>query len=116
MDVGAIHSLVRDLNFDTFGVTVTVQPVDGPTFDTVGIWVTPITDGFPQSFRQGPRLMEAVKILALKAADAALVNRDARIVAPDGPGGVSANWKVEGPDEIFSDHTRFKVIRDSGAC
>jgi len=112
MDVGTIHQLVRDLNFDTFGVAVTIRPESGPDIPTVGIWVTPPTFGFPGG---GGRLQkkEPLKIMAIKAADVASCQRSARIIAPDGPGGPEAIFRIDGTSEIFTDHTRFKLVKET---
>ncbi len=114
MDVGAIHELVRDLNFDTFEVPVTLTPVGGPDVETFGIWCTPITEGQPVSgFRQGIRRMEAMKVIALKSTYAGLVTKGLKFDAPDGPGGAIRTFRFDGPTEVFSDHTRFNVVLDT---
>lgn len=113
MDVGAIHELVRDLNFDAFEVPVTITPVGGPDIETFGIWCTPITEGQTSSFRQGVRRMEAIKVLALKSVDAGIVTNGLKFDAPDGPGGAIRTFRFDGPSEIFSDHTRFTVVLDT---
>lgn len=115
MDVGALHSLVCDVSFDTFGVDITIRPDDADGIDpieTVGVWMTPQTAGTPNPFG-GIRRAEPMKVLAIKSADAQLITREAtRIDAPDGPGGTERRWRVDGVVEVFTDHTRFRLIRD----
>lgn len=109
MDVGVIHSLVRDLNFDTYGVPITIRPASGPDVETVGIWCTPPTLGRPSGLG-GIQRREPLNVMAIKAADVALCVRTARIIAPDGPGGAEATFRIDGIDEAFTDHTRFKLV------
>lgn len=147
MNVAEIHELVRDLNFDTFGVEITILPTGllpdrrtfplegtGRTFplrwsdrtfplvsagvsdalETTGIWMTPPTEGMPASGSRTIRRKEAIKCLAIKAADAEGLNKElSRITAPDGPGGTVRTFRLDGPSEIFSDHTRFTVVVDT---
>lgn len=116
MDVGELHERVRDLNFDIFGVDITIVPVEGANVPAVAIWMTPVTEGQPSSFRPGPQRKEPSKVLALKAADAALITKGARLIAPNGPGGATATWRCDGPSEVFTDHTRFTLVRDTSGC
>ncbi len=85
-------------------------------YGTTGIWMTQVTEGQPSSFRQGINRREAHKVLAIKKDDAAGLTRDGfRILAPDGPGGTSRVWRIDGPNEIFPDHTRFTLAREDSA-
>lgn len=112
MDVGVIHQLVSDINFETYKVDITIQFSPSILNHTVGIWMTPTTPQYPASFAQGPKRADPLKILAIKAADCQVVTRGTTILAPDGPGGPQSTFRVDGESESFTDHKRFKVIRD----
>lgn len=108
MDFGPLRALALDLNLSAHGVDVIVTVPEGAPVETRGIWLTPLTDGFPSGGSH--QRHEPVRIMALRREDVPAVPRGTLIVGPEKSGGVDQTWKVDGLDRLEADHARVIVV------
>ncbi len=112
MDLGALRSLVRDINFGVHGMPATVTrpfPDDTPIVTRV-VWVLPSTDAVPLGAdfqRQDVR-----RVVALRRDEVPTVPTRTIVVAPETAGGADQRWRVEGPERMEADHGRYVVVLD----
>jgi hypothetical protein len=111
-DLGALRSLVRDINFDVHGIPATVTrpyPHDTP-IETRIIWALPSTDAVP--FGSEFQRQESKRVMAFRLDEVPTVPTKTIVVAPEAAGGVDQRWRVEGPERLESDHGRYIVVLD----
>ena len=110
MDLGALRALVSDVNFSAHGVPATVTrpfPDDTP-IETIGIWLTPITEDVPLGVDFQKR--EARHVFALQRSTVPTVPRGTIILAPEWSHGTALRWRVDGHVQREADHTRVTVV------
>jgi hypothetical protein len=100
-----LRSVVRDVNFATFGVPATVQVPLGPPVATRVIWLQPTTE--PRGPRDFSRA-EQRKVVAIRRDDLPAVPRDTVITIPEG--GINYRWKVDGIEAVASDRHHVVVV------
>ena len=112
MDLQPLRDLVRDLNFDTHGIPVTVTPPGEPAISTRAIWLGPVVEDLPAGRdinRREPR-----RAIALRMDEVTDVPRGTIIVPSEIIGGVSGNWQIDGIESTERDH--FRVIVTPETC
>lgn len=112
-DIAALRAVAVGLNFDVLGVDVTVTVPGEDAVPARAIWVAPLTELQPggSSFQ----IADARRVLAIRRSQVAQLPIGTRIVAPDGVGGASTNWIVDGIDRLEEDHQRVVVRLDPQA-
>lgn len=113
MDFGDLRALVLDLNIEAHGVPAVVTVSGESPVTTRGIWLTPITDGFPGSHDFQRR--DPTRVFALTRVAVPAVPRGTLIVAPEKAGDADQRWRVEGPERIEADNGRYILIPDTEA-
>lgn len=111
MDLGALRTLVRDLNVSAHGLDVTVTPLGQAAIATRGIWVLPQVEDHPVGSdlqRREPR-----KVLALKRDIVGVPPRGSVILAPEVVGGAIKTWRVDGIERVEAELTRLIVALKS---
>jgi len=109
MNLGALKTLVRDLNFECHGVPISVKrPLDEVPIVTRGIWVLPQTESLPggTDFQRH----EPVRVLAISRDAISSVPRGTVILAPERAGTLDRSWRVEGVDRMEADHVRVVLV------
>ena len=102
MDLAALRSLVREVNFGTHGVDAVVDGVA-----TRIIWLTPVTEPTPGGdFARS----EARRSMAIRRDDVPAVPRDATIAVTEHLLAAPSLWKVDSMEAVFSDHHRVVVV------
>lgn len=110
MDLSSMEALVRDVNFDTFGIVVTVTPLGGSSITTQGKWCTPEFDERPVGKdynRRDPR-----RVMALRIDEVPDIPRGSLIVASEFDGEDAKNWKVDGIEKTERDHIRVILVEE----
>lgn len=105
-----MEALVRDINFDTLGIPVTVTPLEGSSIETQGIWTPSEFDERPVGkdySRRDPR-----RVMALRIADVPDIPRGSLIVASEFDGEDAKNWKVDGIEKTDRDHIRVILVEE----
>ena len=107
MDLAALRSLVREVNFGTHGVAAVVTVPDGEPVATSVIWLTPAADSAPGgSFqRADPQRRMAIRrdeVPALPLKTIVEVTEHLRTEP--------ASWSVDSIESVRPDHYRVVVI------
>ena len=112
-DIAALRAIAVGLNFDVLGVDVTVTLPGEDAVNARAIWVAPNTE--LQPIGTDFQVANAKRVLAIRRSQVPMIPLGTRIVAPDGVGGGSANWIVDGIDRLEEDHQRVIVLPDPEA-
>jgi hypothetical protein len=119
MDLSSLRALVRNLNFEAFGVDAVLESDPPGMFGplaTRGIWLTPETDDQPGGFDL--RRRERSYVLAVPLFDVPL---GTIVTAPASPAwadllepppapGELLRWQVDGFAGVESDHLRLRLV------
>jgi hypothetical protein len=119
MDLSSLRALVRNLNFEAFGVDAVLESDPPGAFDPIatrGIWLSPETEDYPGG--ADLRRRERSYVLAVPLADvhhgdiilAPLPPFAADLVNPPPAPGAMLRWKVDGFAGLESDHTRIRLV------
>jgi len=103
VDLAALRSLVREVNFGTHGVAATVDGVP-----TSIIWLTPVTEQTPGGADFGRN--EARRSMAIRRDDVPAVPRGTVVAVTEHLQAAPSLWKVDSMDAVFSDHHRVVVL------
>ncbi len=108
MDLSSMEALVRDIDFDTLGIPVTVTPLGGSSITTQGIWSPSIFDEPPVGKDYNRR--EPRRVMALRIDEVPDIPRGSLIVASEFDGEDAKNWKVDGVEKTDRDHIRVILV------
>lgn len=103
-----IRAIVLDTNFAVHGVPATVTPPASAPITTRLVWLTTDTAGQPigaDFAREDPR-----RVACLKRAEVASVPLETMINAPERPGVLATNWRVDGYLGLRADQHRVIVV------
>lgn len=119
MDLSSLRALVRNLNFEAFGVDAILESNPPGGFDPIGtrgIWLTPETDDHPGATelrRRERSYVFAVPLLDIPRGSIVLAPASPTwadlLESPPAPGAI-LRWQVDGFAGIESDHTRLRLI------
>ncbi len=108
MDLGPLRALVASLNFEAHGLPAVVELLAGDV-ETLGIWLTPITEDYPGPLTLTRR--EAARVLAIPVADFPdVLPRGTRIRAPLVSGGAVSTWQIDGFERFEAEHARYRLV------
>jgi hypothetical protein len=95
---------------DAFGVpAVVIRPApDDDPIDTIGVWVSPVTDEPPSGLEL--RRKEPRRTLVLSRDAVPTVPRGTIVMAPERAGAEPQRWQVDGTERIEVDHVRVVVV------
>ncbi len=111
MDLGALRVLVSTLNFEAHGLPAVVELLAGDV-ETLGIWLTPITEDYPGALTLTRR--EPTRVLAIPVADVPdVLPRGTRIRAPLVSGGAVLIWQIDGFERFEAEHARYRLAETS---
>ena len=108
MDLTALHSRVREIQFNGHGLDAVVSRPGHPNITTRIIWLTPITDGRPAGADLARN--EAVRVMAIRRDHVPDIPRGTTVVVTEHLLSEPTLWKVDSAAAIFSDHHRVVVV------
>jgi hypothetical protein len=110
VDLAALRSLAREVNFAIHGIPaeVTPQPPTDETVSTRIIWLTPVTSPQPPGSSLGRS--EARRTMAIRRDDVPSVPMGTQIAVTEHLQAAPSLWKVDGTEAIFHDHVRVVVV------
>ena len=110
MDLTPLRQLALEINFDTHGIPITVNPVDGFPVETTGIWLVPETEQLPgtSDFQKS----NARRVMAIRSDLVPLVPRKSTINVPR-ENLLDEVWSVDAVDTIDRDHYHLTLVRTS---
>lgn len=113
IDTGALRELATGINFDAYGVDVTVDPFGAEPVEARGLW---LSDRTAEALAAQADLQrrDRSRVIAFDR-DVAVFPRGTVITGPDAPGGTPRAYRVDGPSELFASHVRYTVVRDTDA-
>lgn len=108
MDLSALRSLVRDVNFATHGVLATVTAPGAAPVETRIVWLTPqATDQPPgSSFSR----KESLRVVAIRRDEVPEAPRGTQLAVTEPLLAAPSLWKIDSTEELRHDHHRVVVI------
>jgi hypothetical protein len=111
LSIGALHGLVRNINFAAFGVAATVTVPGDPPIATKVIWLTAVNELRPDG-SQFPRT-ESRRGMAIRRDEVPLLPRGTKIEVAEHLLTAPGTWIVDGSEATFSDHHRVVVVPEA---
>ena len=108
MDLAAVRSLVREVNFSVHGVPALVTIPDGPAVETSIIWLTPITEQVPGG--TDLRRADPKRLMALRRDCIPTVPRGTRVEVTEHLQESPDLWTVDAVERVEPDHHRVIVV------
>ena len=110
MDLAALRSLVREVNFAVHGIPaeVTPQPPTDETVSTRIIWLQPLTDPQPPGSAFGRS--ETRRSMAIRRDDVPSIPRGTMVAVTEHLQAAPSLWKVDSMEAVFHDHHRVLVV------
>jgi hypothetical protein len=120
MDLSSLRSLVRNINFSTFGVDATIESDPPGIFDPIatrGVWLTPETEDIPGGGfdlrRRERSYVFGVPLLDIPHGSIVLAPASpawADLLEPPPSPGEILRWQVDGFAGVEADHTRLRLV------
>lgn len=107
MDLAPLRSMVREIQFGTFGVPAIVSVPGQPNVSTNIVWLTPVSDDRPTG-AEFARL-EVRRSMAIRRDGVPSVPLGTTIAVTEHLLTSPSLWVVDGMDAIFQDHHRVVV-------
>lgn len=109
--VANARSASLDLNFNLYGVPVTVYPVATAEVSTVGIWSRDVTEEASPGL-DGLSRREARRVISIRNTTNTTFQRGIEFDAPEKLGDTATvRWRIEGTIQVYRSYTRHEVVR-----
>jgi hypothetical protein len=108
VDLAALRSLVREVNFGVHGVAAVVTVPDGEPVATSVIWLTPASDSAPigATFQRA----DPQRRMAIRRDDVPVLPRGTIVEVTEHLRDETASWSVDSIESVRPDHYKVVVV------